>query len=204
MFTQTAIAAAITTMGTLRDPLKYVADISGVVAHHSSVIKRGHVDISDVLKMASNIKAIFVSIDADNAELQEYVDEANAENFTISVEDARKVVGSLMDLSNKINSAVKTLDNLRLIVSHLGTFYPHQKLVDSALMEGINKYSVMQQGISSIVAVCEAVIRKALKEAEVVTDDKARFESLRKEKFERALSRAAANNYATLRALADR
>lgn len=204
MFTPTVIAAAITTMGSFKDPLRYVADISEVVAHHSSGIKSGNADISSVMEMAASIKGIFASIDGDNAELQEYVDTANSENFIISDEEARKVIGSLTDLSTNINDAIKSLDNLRLIISHLGTFAPYQHFVDSALTEGIDKYNVMQQGISSIVEVCESVIRNAQVEKEGVVDDKGKLESMRRARFEIALNRVAAKNHATLRALADK
>lgn len=204
MFTPTVIAAAITTMGPFKEPLRYVADISEVVAHHSSGIKSGNADISSVMEMAASIKGIFASIDGDNAELQEYVDTANSENFIISDEEARKVIGSLTDLSTNINDAIKSLDNLRLIISHLGTFAPYQHFVDSTLTEGIDKYNVMQQGISSIVEVCESVIRNAQVEKEGVVDDKGKLESMRRDRFEIALSRVAAKNHATLRALADK
>ncbi len=204
MFTQTAIAAAITTVGTVKDPSGYVADISGVVAHYSAGIEKGNADISDVMEMASGIKAILSSIDTDIAELQGYVVEAKSEHFTLTPEDAKSVVGSLGELSVNISNAVKTLSNISLIVGNLKTFYPHQGLLDSVLFEGVDKYGVMQQGINSIVDICEGIIRSAQKVEANVSGDKDRIESLRKEKFENALSRVASNNYETLKALADK
>lgn len=204
MFTQTAIAAAITTMGAHRDPMQYMSEISGIVEHYSASIARGKADIADVMEMAGGIKANFAFLDDDLAELQTYIKEAESEQFELTADEALSVNASMNEFLTSIAGAVKKLDNIRMIISHMNTFYPHQALVDNVLIEGANKMGIMEKGAKRIITLCEKFIIQVATNTEVVPDDREQQKDNVDEAFNLALSKMASLNHGTLKALADR
>lgn len=204
MFTQTAIAAAITTMGAQRDPMQYMSEISGIVEHYSASIARGKADIADVMEMSGGIKANFAFLDDDLAELQTYIKEAESEQFELTADEALSVIASMSEFMTSIVGAVKKLDNIRTIISHMNTFYPHQVLVDNVLIEGADKMGIMEKGAKRIIAVCEKFIIQPTINTEVMQDDREQRKDYVDEEFNLALSKMASLNHATLKALADR
>lgn len=204
MFTQTAIAAAITTMGAHRDPMQYMSEISGIVEHYSASIARGKADIADVMEMAGGIKANFAFLDDDLAELQTYIKEAESEQFELTADEALSVIASMNEFMTSIVGAVKKLDNIRAIISHMNTFYPHQVLVDNVLIEGADKMGIMEKGAKRIIAVCEKFIIQAATNIEVMPDVREQQKDHVDEAFNLALSKMASLNHGTLKALADR
>lgn len=204
MFTQTAIAAAITTMGAHRDPMQYMSEISGIVEHYSASIARGKADIADVMEMAGGIKANFAFLDDDLAELQTYIKEAESEQFELTADEALSVIASMNEFMTSIVGAVKKLDNIRTIISHMNTFYPHQVLVDNVLIEGADKMGIMEKGAKRIITVCEKFIIQPAINTEVMPDDREQQKDYVDEAFNLALSKMASLNHATLKALADR
>lgn len=204
MFTQTAIAAAITTMGAYRDPMKYMSEISGIVEHYSANIARGNADIADVMEMAGGIKTSFAFLDRDLAELQTHVNEAESEEFNLSNDDALTIITAMNGLLASIKDAVKTLNVLRTIISCMNTFYPHQALVDNVLIDGADKMGNMESGANRIIAACEKFIINPMLATETARNDGSNHKDISDVAFNRALSKMASLNHGTLKALADR
>lgn len=197
MFTQTAIAAAVTAMGMNIDPTKNLSAISSVVEQYAAGAKRGSTDIVSVMKMINSMKEVMRPIDDDTAEIYGYVNEVLAPDFVLSETGAKSVAASMVSLADRTQSSIQSLDSIRRIIYHMDVFAPHQKMVDAAILEEIDRFGRFRGAVMEMVKVCE-------RHAHAVQTSGDKLAEIQKIKFRSALSRVSAANKETLKALADK
>ena len=198
MFTQTAIAAALTTMGMKNDPSMSAAAIYALVeSYTSSTVKKG-VDIVTVMKIVTRVNEIMMPHDNDVLELKAFINEAlSVDSVAHTDEEIEDIVSSLGYLASRANSSMKSLDSMRQILNHLDAFSPHQSIIDSTLSNQVNKFNEFRLMVIELSNICYSRYQAIRMTSDEVAE-------MKRNKFKLALARAGENNKETLKALASK
>jgi len=194
MFTQTAIASAISMVGVKSDPSRVLSGVTSMVAQYVASAERRQTSFENVMNIISRMKAIMKPLDNDIAEIQVFLDETQQKGFSLEPEEALGAVDSLSDLSGRLQSSITAFDSMRLILNHMDTFAPHQNLFDSAMLSELRRLKVFKGNVHTLISICRQYTDKRSETGPSVQ------ESI----FEMALARASSVNRDTLRALADK